>query len=187
MKYRWMIVAQFVLFAIAWPLAHATGVYDQLPATGQAILRFGLAYGLGAAIFALSGRLSFNILGVPVLFLVAGLFNDTIVFEIAFNIALAYFVMWAAYVKIPALNRIQGVSDISYGIYIYHWAVMQWLFYVYPNLDVVGLTAVGLPVTIMLSYASWHFVEKPTLKLKKPFGRHLKRQPKSKDAFIPAE
>ena len=61
MKKKWMVLAQFILPSIGWIAAHGLGIYDQIPATFQALLRFGIAYGLGATIFAYRDRLSFHL------------------------------------------------------------------------------------------------------------------------------
>lgn len=174
MKKKWMLAAQFVGFALLWPVAHITGMYEKIPATGQAILRFGLCYGLGAAIYAYRNKLTFNILGIPLLGMVTCLFHGTVLFEPLLTIWLGYSIFWAAYVKIPALNRLQSMSDVSYGIYIYHWCILQWLFYEMPGLNVMELTAMALPITVILAHASWHLVEKPMLKRKTWFAKFLK-------------
>jgi len=75
---------------------------------------FGIAYGLGAAIYAYRERLSFTVLGIPMIIGLASLLYKFQVFEVAMNVMLAYIVMWAAYVKAPILNFLQtGVSYSS--------------------------------------------------------------------------
>ena len=39
LKHRWMLLAQFVAFGMALPIAHLTGIYEDLPATFQSLLR----------------------------------------------------------------------------------------------------------------------------------------------------
>ena len=90
------------------------------------------------------------------------------------NLMLAYFVMWAAYVKVPKLNGLQKLSDVSYGIYIYHWCVLQLIFMWKQDLSVAGLFLISLPVTYWLATLSWHFVEKPMLTKKKSFSKFLR-------------
>jgi len=193
LRHKWMLIMQFVLFALAWPIAHLTGIYEALPATLQSILRFGIAYGLGAAIYAVQDRLSFHIAGVfliPLLIAPLGfayldfLETGTItvlasLFEIATSLWLGYIVFWMAYVTIPALNGLKSLSDTSYGIYIYHWVVLQAIWYSYHAItgEVIStwpLMALALPVTIAIAWLSWHLVEKPMLKKKVSFSKALK-------------
>lgn len=174
MRKKWMLLAQFVGFSVLWAVAHGTGLYDKIPATLQAVLRFGMAYGLGAAIYAYRDRISLNFIGLLITGLVAALFHGTIAFEMMTNILLAYIVFWAAYVKIPSLNRLKSVSDVSYGIYIYHWAVMQWIFYKMPSLSLGQLLFLTLIGTLILAILSWFLVEKPMLKRKAWFAKFLR-------------
>lgn len=174
MRKKWMLLAQFVAFAIAWIAIEGLGMFEALPATGQNMLRFGICYTLGAAIFAYRDRIQFHILGLVTVGIAAALTNGTPLFEVTTAVMLAYFVFWAAYVKIPKLNKLQSVSDISYGIYIYHWAIMQWLNHAYPDMGPWQLIAIAAPLTIAISIASWRYVEKPMLNSKKPFAEFLR-------------
>lgn len=173
MRKKWMLLAMFVGFAIMWMVAVAAGLMETLPATIQAILRFGICYSLGATIFAYRERLQFHIVGVVLVTLAAAFTNGSALFEVTTAIMLAYSVFWAAYIKLPKLERLQSVSDISYGIYIYHWAILQWLDHVY-DLSSWQLIAITAPLTILISMASWHWVEKPMLANKKAFAEKLR-------------
>lgn len=174
LKKKWMVLAQFILPSIAWVASHGLGIYDSMPGTIQNIMRFGIAYGLGATIYAYRDRLSFHVLGIPLTMVFAALFHKLQIFEVTMNIMLAYFVMWAAYIKLPKLNFLQKFSDVSYGVYIYHWCILQLVFMYMPNLSVAGLLLITLPVTFCLATLSWHFVEKPMLRQKTNFSKYLR-------------
>lgn len=163
MRQRWMLLAQFVLPCAAYVLCHSTGVIDALPATAQNILRFGIAYGLGATIYAYREHLSFHWFMLPVFLGLAYLTHQNVLSEITVNLFLAYGVMLVAYTKMPKLSWLKKLSDTSYGVYIYHWAVLQTLFYYMPSLSVMQLFAIGLPITAALAWLSWTYVEKPML------------------------
>jgi len=158
LKKKWMALAQFILPSIAWIVSHSLGIFEAMPGTVQNLMRFGIAYGLGAAIYAYRDRLSFHILGIPVII----------------DVMLAYMIMWAAYIKAPKLNFLQKLSDVSYGVYIYHWCILQLLFMWMPNLSVMNLFLIALPITFILASLSWHFVEKPMLKHKTGFSKYLR-------------
>lgn len=67
------------------------------------------------------------------------------------------------------LNYIpQKIGDISYGVYIYAFLVQQTCMH-YFDLGPYALTALALPVTYLLAYLSWHYVEQPALKFKDKF------------------
>lgn len=174
LKKKWMVLAQFILPSMAWILAEAFGVYDALPGTVQNLLRFGIAYGLGAAIYAYRDRLSFHALGIPVIIGLAVITAKLQVFEVTMNVMLAYIIMWAAYIKAPKLNFLRKLSDVSYGVYIYHWCILQLIFMWMPELSVAALFLISLPITFALATLSWHFVEKPMLNHKSKFSKYLR-------------
>ncbi len=57
------------------------------------------------------------------------------------------------------------LGDISYGVYIYGFLVQQTLLN-YLSLDPFLLTILSLSVTYVLSYLSWHYIEKKCLEYK---------------------
>ena len=186
LKKKWMALAQFIVPSIAWVALHGLGVFEALPGTVQNLLRFGIAYGLGAAIYAYRDRLSFHAIGIPLTMGLAALLYKFQVLEVAMNVMLAYMVMWAAYIKAPKLNFLQKLSDVSYGVYIYHWCILQLVFMWMPKLSVAALFLITLPITFLLATLSWHYVEKPMLKHKSGFSKYLRfgRKKPSYDAKV---
>ncbi len=57
------------------------------------------------------------------------------------------------------------IGDISYGIYIYGFLVQQTLMN-YFSFSILQLTILSLIITYILSYGSWHLIEKRFLQLK---------------------
>ena len=174
LRKRWMVLAQFVLPSLAWVVGQSFGLFDALPGSVENAARFGIAYGLGATLYAYRDRLRFTWAGLPVLVALSWLFHQTSVIEITVNLLLAWLVITVAYARVPKLNWLQRLDDVSYGIYIYHWAVMQLVFMWRPELSVASLFAVSLPIVVGLAWASWHYVEKPMLRRKSSFGDWLR-------------
>jgi peptidoglycan/LPS O-acetylase OafA/YrhL len=76
-------------------------------------------------------------------------------------------------IKIPKfLHR----GDYSYGIYLYHYPLLQVIVGLVPATVAIRgggsviLFVIGLPVVFAFAWASWHFVEKPILGLRKRFS-----------------
>lgn len=174
LRHKWMIAAQFVLPCLAWVIGKHFGVFEKLPATIESLGRFGIAYGLGAALYAYREKISFHIVLIPAFLGMTWLTrNNVAVLEIFMNLMLAWGVMIAAYMKAPKLEWTQKIPDVSYGIYIYHWAILQSLHYFFPSLSIWPLIIIGYVITLGLSQASWNIVEKPTLRLKGPMAKVL--------------
>ncbi|MGB0906302.1 MAG: acyltransferase family protein [Maricaulaceae bacterium] len=174
MRKKWVFLAQFVICAMVWIVAQYTGIYDDILATFKSLIRFGIPYGLGAAIFAYKDRLKFNIWGVFGTGVFAALTSETPAFEVTTNIFLAYFIFWAAYIKLPKLTSLQKINDVSYGVYIYHWCILQLTFYYMPEIGTWATLAIVTTITLILAKLSWHFVEKPMLANKKAFAERLR-------------
>lgn len=176
MKRRWMILAQFLIFVVAVPVAHQFGIYEKLPATLQSLLRFGLCYGLGAAIYAYRDKLKFHIAIIPALVLLTALVHGTLLFELVGIVTAGYMLFWAAYVVIPKLDFLKKYDDISYGLYIYHWATLQGIMHFVPGINILALIVLASPIAIGFSMLSWKHVEKPALAYKARFADKLSRK-----------
>lgn len=71
-----------------------------------------------------------------------------------------------AWPRIPLLQN----GDYSYGIYLFNFPIQQSLVHLFPQLDVWWLLLLAAaPLTILFAVASWHWIEKPALQLKKRF------------------
>ncbi len=86
---------------------------------------------------------------------------------ILFPLSTALFVIWVAY-HFPVLNRWGKHGDISYGIYLIHFPLIQvavqlGFFQRYP----FGLVAITLIVIVLcLAFLSWHLLEKRFLRMR---------------------
>lgn len=88
-------------------------------------------------------------------------------FSTAYSMALAYCVLYLAYV--PRLPQIRG-RDISYGVYLYGWPSQQLLVHWLPGMHPLGNAALGMLLACALGLASWEWVERPALKFKDRFS-----------------
>ncbi|WP_017932084.1 acyltransferase family protein [Robiginitomaculum antarcticum] len=61
---------------------------------------------------------------------------------------------------------LRKLPDYSYGIYIWHYPVMQAVLFFNPQVGPAKLALYSIPVFLLLSAISWHLIEKPALKLK---------------------
>lgn len=174
LRKKWMVLLQFILPSIGWIIALNFGLFEKMPATIENLFRFGIAYGLGATIYAYRDRLSFHWVTLAVLGAGSYLLRETAVLEVIMNLLLAWLIFRVAYMKMPTFNWMQRIPDLSYGIYIYHWCVLQLLFYWFPSLNVIELFAIGFVPTVMLSALSWYIVEKPALRSKTRFANWMR-------------
>ena len=175
MKRRWMIAAPFFIMAALYAFTERSGILLDMPATLTSLMRFGLAYGLGAAIFAYQDKIKLYWPAIPVLIGATALLNGMPEMEIIGNITLAYIIFTLAYMNMPKLDGLKKLSDTSYGIYIYHWVILQVMVLSLPKMHPIALGSLALIASILTAYASWIWIEKPALKYKGRFAQSLKR------------
>ena len=174
LRKKWMVLLQFILPSIAWIVGQHFGIFEKLPATIENLARFGIAYGLGATIYAYRERISFNWIAFIMLAIASYFLRNSPVVEVLINTLLAWFIFRAAYLRMPKFSWMQRIPDLSYGIYIYHWCVMQVLFYWMPQLNWLELFVLTFPPTVALAALSWYIVEKPALKSKTRFANWMR-------------
>jgi len=175
LRKKWMVLLQFVIPAVGWILLSYFDLFAVLPGTIDNLFRFGIAYGLGAAIYAYRDRLTFGWSSLAIMFCASFLLRNTPVLEVTMNVLLAWLIFRVAYMRLPSMNWMQRMPDLSYGIYIYHWCVLQMLFYWLPHLSVIELFALTFPVTVGLAAMSWYIVEKPALRSKTAFAEWMRK------------
>jgi peptidoglycan/LPS O-acetylase OafA/YrhL len=87
-------------------------------------------------------------------------------------VILSFLIFAAAYSNNRLSDRILQRNDISYGVYIYHMPVINFLLAERMGGSALGLS-IAVAVTIVLAFASWMWIERPALALKKhPLYQH---------------
>ncbi|MBT0770795.1 acyltransferase [Kineosporia sp. J2-2] len=133
------------------------------------MLRFGLVFLLGAAGWLFAGRIPVDgrlALGSAVVVLASTLMLHD--YRALGAPAFAYLCLYAV-VRLPV--PWEPRSDLSYGMYVWHWPIAQILVALglarFTHVPFVLLT---LALTAGVAVVSWRFVEKPALGLKNAFG-----------------
>jgi peptidoglycan/LPS O-acetylase OafA/YrhL len=141
---------------------HAMG-FDLVPQ--QRMLRFVLMFLLGSVIYLYADAIPigrwYAVIALVLLLASLLLLPE---YRSVGGPALAYLCLWLAVVRPP-----QGIwrSDLSYGLYVYHWPVLQ-LLVVAELPDLGEPTFIVIAVTLATAAAglSWFLVERPALQLK---------------------
>ena len=91
-------------------------------------------------------------------------------FKTIYPISLAYCVFAAAYLPKGKLLNYNQLGDYSYGLYIYAFPVQQLIALSIESISIIEMIIFSTITTIPLAIASWHLIEKPSLKLKRLFA-----------------
>lgn len=94
---------------------------------------------------------------------------DSPIFIALTVLPLSYLVVWLGLIEMPKIPLFDR-GDYSYGVYLYHFPILQLLqmlfdFSVWWHLAAVAI----IPVTLFAMF-SWHSIEKPVLKQRKRFS-----------------
>ncbi len=80
---------------------------------------------------------------------------------------LLYLVIWLGMQRFPRVEWLLR-GDYSYGLYLYAYPVQQTLMALFPGArEWYFNLALALPITLGIAMLSWHFVERPALRLKR--------------------
>ena len=121
--------------------------------------------GTACYIFKDSLVLSKRLFYVAVFFLLISVMH-TDLFFIVYNVTIFYVIFYIAYIPKGRIRKFNQYGDYSYGIYIYAWPIQQSIIALMPGITVLELCIYSFALTVLLSYFSWHCIEKKALKLK---------------------
>jgi peptidoglycan/LPS O-acetylase OafA/YrhL len=167
---KWGVLAAalgFMVLSAAWAF-QATEMLVYYRTDMRQLVLCGVYFFVGACINQFKLNRFFNVTCV-VLAVMAwmALSRWMVLFIMASWLFLPFIVLAFGTAKGSPLAKIAS-WDYSYGIYIYAFPVQQTIVYLFPQVDLLSYLLSTLVVTLSLAALSWHFVEKPALKLK-PF------------------
>jgi len=155
------VFAGFALIAMSTlPVA-----YDTTIPIGH-VVRFGLCFGLGVIAFQFQRSIIVHWSGVVALIALAALASETVFYPSILYVTTAYSTLWLAYVPKGRIRLFNNAGDYSYGIYIYTYPIQQTLISLFPTIVPEQMFVLTVLLTLPLAVASWHLIEKPSLRLK---------------------
>ena len=96
---------------------------------------------------------------------IAAYFINQHAFWVIFYCTFLYSILFIASTK--TIRRIKLPGDYSYGIYIYGFLIQQMIAHLLPQITAYPSMLISIPVTVVISIISWHYIELPSLKLGK--------------------
>jgi peptidoglycan/LPS O-acetylase OafA/YrhL len=175
----WGRVAALVYFAIAnlaYLLIQTT--WPEAPALFTSAARLSAAFTLGMVVYLWRERLPVlpwaAIAALPLwLFL-----GEAPLAELFLNLAIGSLLFWVAFARFGGAPTWSAVPDWSYGIYIWHYPIMQLVLLAEPEADPWTVGAFTIPATAAIAAISWYWIEKPSLGQKSLLGALL-REPRT--------
>ena len=160
--------ALFLLVQVAYIALPFVVDVSTLPASILPLLRLSSAFLMGMVLWHAPKLRAPRWWWIAGFLAVFALLGSSVIGELSANIALAALLMKLGLPQksIPTFVRI---PDYSYGLYIWHYPVMQGVMWLNPDFGPFQLMAVSTPIFILLAGLSWHLIEKRALRLKKKF------------------
>jgi peptidoglycan/LPS O-acetylase OafA/YrhL len=167
---KWGVLAAALVFmslSAGWAF-QATDMLVYYRTDMRQLVLCGVYFFVGASINQFKIERFFNVTYVVVAVIVwLALSRWMVVFIMASWVFLPFIILAFGTAKDSPLARVTP-WDFSYGIYIYAFPIQQTIVYLFPKVDFFPYLGSTLVITVALAALSWHFVEKPALKLK-PF------------------
>lgn len=156
---RWLVLC---IGAVLTALTLAKVLGMPVPLVGALLLELTLLFVLGMLGYLYADRIpvhgSLAVLAAGVFALCAITLQD---YRVGGALAFAYLLLWCG---ICSPLHVRLSADLSYGVYIYHWPVLQLL--TLGGLAVLSpmiFLAAGFLLTVGFGAASWYLVERPAL------------------------
>ncbi|AWZ01298.1 acyltransferase family protein [Rhodobiaceae bacterium] len=133
-------------------------------------VRFGLCFGLGVVAYQYRAHIPVHWIGVLALIAITSLAFDQAIYPFLLYVTTAYATFWVAYVPKGKIRLFNKSGDYSYGIYIYAYPIQQTLISLAPDITPIQMFGAAVAASLPLAIASWHLVEHPTLRWKRPLA-----------------
>ena len=142
-----------------------------------------LAFLMGVLLYQLRGSIPYSkgLFFVCCAISVVGMFYlnmddvDRVDSRFVFLPALVYITVFLGLTRIP-IPQFLHRGDYSYGIYLYHCPIIQVVIGIipaialFPGYGALVVDLIVFPAVFGIAFCSWHFIEKPILKLRKKFS-----------------
>jgi peptidoglycan/LPS O-acetylase OafA/YrhL len=140
---------------------------DVLPAAYT--VHLALWFFIGAAYWLWRDRIYYRVDAAIALGVLCWLTDSTVVGSILFHAALPYMLLTFATMDVRWMARFGARGDFSYGMYLYAFPVQQTFVSLGgASWPLPPFMAACFAVTLGCAFASWHVVESPALRRKKP-------------------
>ena len=127
------------------------------------LLNLGLPFAVGTLMWLWKGCLPLSLALVWGMWGLTFIVQDTVFFGLVLIMALAYSTMWLSFVPSGWLRHYNRVGDYSYGVYIYAFPAQGLAVWIAGPMLPFENMLLSLPICLIPSIISWHFLEKPAL------------------------
>ncbi|RVT39901.1 acyltransferase family protein [Sphingobium algorifonticola] len=178
------VVLRWMLAIGIFVLRHGTGA--DRPPTGMPAILLVICFLTSVAFYLWRDRVRWNArLGIGAGVCSILLMSFPIYGDFVAPVPIAYFTIWLGLCNPPKIAILKR-GDYSYAIFLYSYVVQQAYMAIGPAVQHWAINiAVALPTTAVLAALSWHYVESPALRLRKPLKSLEARWIVHRERFLP--
>lgn len=177
LRARWAIGVFLAGLAAAYVAGRAFYAWPASDGFVSNLLHLLPAFFIGSVAYLLRRHIPYGLPLTALLTLIAFVARETPAHEIVEKLLFASVVMWIAFLPSSLSQSLARRGDLSYGIYVLHFPVLQTIYMVYPDIGSPALFAAGLAVTLLLAALCWRLVEQPGMRLRAPLEGWLRQAP----------
>ena len=127
------------------------------------LVNFSSSFLIGCGLWVFRNHVPHHIALVALLWTVFALVSGPVLTYFVGVVAAGYSFIWLAFLNIRPLKAYSKAADYSYGTYVIHFPVAQFLYGLNPSLHPLELTLFTFALTLPLAALCWAVVEKPAL------------------------
>lgn len=169
-----IITAALWLIQIIQPVELFT-IWNKLPAHGYYIgnstdtVKLTATFMTGSCFILFRDQLVFkNFMAVIAATALAACLSNTHFSSFGLAVFGGYLIFYTAFKAAGTpFASINNKNDISYGVYLYAWPITKILLWWFPNLSIFSVNLITLIIAFLCGLASWHFLEKPIMRVVK--------------------
>ena len=176
LKSRRSFLASFAVLLLLYVAGRAVLPWpaEDPPAASNAIHLF-LSFYFGVAAYVFRDRIPLSIPGLALVVAAAAATHYTPAREFFELLAIAYFVLWLAFVPKLGSNRLSRYGDFSYGLYIFAFPIQQTIRLALPDITPIWVFLFATALTLPLAALSWHLIEQPALSCRGALVRLIRK------------
>lgn len=161
------------VFVALWlGVTYATSLRTDIAAVDH-ILRLGLCFKIGIGFYLYRRHIPLHFGLVVLAWLPVWLLRETLFYQLALFVALAYSVFWLAYIPAGKVRLFNKMGDYSYGIYIFHFPLMQAFVAIFAFKAAHITLLATLPILLSMAVFSYHVIEKPAMSKRRTISAWL--------------
>lgn len=122
---------------------------------------------VGSCFYVLRDRIPLSWALVVVALIILKVSANGVMAPLAYHLCVPYLAVFFGLCGLPAVRLRKTIGEMSYGVYIYAFPVQQMVVSSFgPEIGPLRLMLLSMPPVLLLAWLSWHWVEKPALRLK---------------------